>query len=289
MEHPSQWTDDPVRTRDGRTLFAQRAGSGSPVVVFESGLGVSRNMWGRVAPLVAERTTAVVYDRSGLGRSAADPSRRDLRRLAGDLLDVVDHLGGGPVVLVGHSWGGPVVRTAAARRPEAVAGLVLVDPTDELCEVFFSRANQLQTRLAGPMFAVMSRMGALRKVALSTAKDLPEPWASAMRAEDGTAVAASAAAAELRGSVEDLRRLRVAPAATPAVPVTVIGGQQASRLERGRRSELLEAYRSRAAACAQGRFVLAERSGHMAPVQEPELVAAEVLALVDPGRSALVW
>lgn len=282
MGQPSKWTDDPVTTRDGRTLFAQRAGSGSPAVIFESGLGVSRNMWGAVASAVAERTTAVVYDRSGLGRSKPDPSRRDLDRLAGDLLDVIDHVGGGPVVLVGHSWGGPIVRTVAARRPEAVAGLVLVDPTDELCEVFFSRGNQIQTRLAGPLFAVMGRVGVLGKVAQRTAKDLPEPWASNMLSEDGTRTAATAAGAEVRATLADLRRLRATPLPPIEVPVTLVGAQRASRLERGRRSELLEAYRSRVDACTQGRFVPAVRSGHMAPVEEPELVAAEVLALVDP-------
>ena len=280
MEQTAEWTDDPVRTRDGRTLFAQRAGSGSLAVIFESGLGVSRNMWGAVAPAVADRTTTVVYDRSGLGRSAPDPARRDLDRLAGDLLDVIDHVGGGPVVLVGHSWGGPIVRTVAARCPEAVAGLVLVDPTDELCEVFFSRGNQLQTRLAGPLFAVMGRLGALAKVAQRTAKDLPEPWASNLLAEDGTRTAATAAAAEVRETLTDLRRLRATPLPDLEMPITLVGAQRASRLERGRREELLEAYRSRVDACPQGRFVPAERSGHMAPVEEPELVVAEVLALL---------
>ena len=281
-----EWTDDPVRTRDGRTLFAQRAGGGSPVVVFESGLGMSRNLWGAVADRVAARTTAVVYDRSGLGRSAPDPPRRDLDRLARDLLDVVDHVDGGPAVLVGHSWGGPIVRQAAALRSDAVAGLVLVDPTEELCDVFFSRANQVQTRLAGPLFAVMGRLGALKKVARSTAKDLPGPWASAMLAEDGTPAAATAAGAEVRETLDDLRRLRSAPFPSLDVPVTVIGGLQASRLERGRRGELLDAYRERAESYASGRFVAAARSGHLVPVTEPELVAEEILSLVGPAHPA---
>ena len=77
------------------------------------------------------RTTAVVYDRSGLGRSPADPKSRTLHRLASDLLD---HLGHGPFVLVAHSWGGPIVRVAAAASPGRVAGLVLVDQTDEGCD-----------------------------------------------------------------------------------------------------------------------------------------------------------
>src|SRR5687767_12881782 len=51
-----------ISTRDGRQLFTERAGRGTPVVVFEAGMGASRNMWAAVVPLVAERTSTVVYD-----------------------------------------------------------------------------------------------------------------------------------------------------------------------------------------------------------------------------------
>src|SRR5687767_3209629 len=95
-----------VTTRDGRALHVERHGEGRPVVVLESGMGVSRNMWGAVVPLVATRTTVVVYDRSGLGRSPRADGPRDLARLVDDLLDVLAGLGTGPFVLVGHSWGG---------------------------------------------------------------------------------------------------------------------------------------------------------------------------------------
>jgi pimeloyl-ACP methyl ester carboxylesterase len=50
-------------------------------------------------------------------------------------------------VLVGHSWGGPIVRVAAAGVPERIAGLVLVDQTDEGCDMFFSSASERQARL----------------------------------------------------------------------------------------------------------------------------------------------
>src|SRR3546814_1055343 len=120
----------PVTTRDGRVLHLEAHGERPPHVVFESGMGASRSMWGAVSPGVAERATAVVYDRSGLGRSPRDAAARDLARLSGDLVDVLEHLGGTPAVLVGHSWGGPIVRSVAATRPDLVAGLVLVAPTD---------------------------------------------------------------------------------------------------------------------------------------------------------------
>src|SRR5688572_11787247 len=168
-------SDEHVRTRDGRELYAERRGDGAPVVVFESGMGVSRNMWGAVAPAVAEHTTTVVYDRAGLGRSQRDHEARDLARLAGDLVDVLDHLGGGPFVLVGHSWGGAVVRTAAAARPDRVAGLVLVDPTDERCDLFFSKGNARQTRAMTVLLPALARLGLVRAGVRKLASQLPEP------------------------------------------------------------------------------------------------------------------
>jgi pimeloyl-ACP methyl ester carboxylesterase len=226
-------SEDRARTRDGRELFVESSGSGTPVVVFEAGMGGSRCSWGAVTPAVAPRTTAVVYDRSGLGRSPHDPAPRVLSRLVDDLVDVLDHLGDGPFVLVGHSWGGPIVRCAAAEVPDRVAGLVLVDQTDEGCDLFFAKAAERQVRLAGPLMPAMARLGLLRLAVRRLAAQLPEPAARAMRAEDGTVAAARTQQSEMAASLDDLRRLR------------------------------------------------AERSGHYVPFTEPQLVADEILRIVD--------
>ncbi len=271
----------PVTTRDGRTLHAEIAGEGRPTVVLEAGMGASRHMWGGVAPALADRTTTLVYDRSGLGRSPADPATRDLDRLAADLLDVLDHVEG-PVVLVGHSWGGPIVRAAAAERPERVAGIVLVDPSDEGCAAQISDANLKRARSASWMLPLMSRTGLVRLQVRALAKKLPAPSAAAFRAEDGTHAAVLTQVAEAVGSLADLRRLAADPLPVPDVPLTVISGAVAGRMEGGHRPELIAAHRARAEAAPRGRHVMAGRSGHMVPFTEPEVVVAEVLRLLDP-------
>lgn len=274
-----------VRTRDGRELHTERWGSGDPVVVFEAGMGMSRNAWGAVVPVVAERTAAVAYDRSGLGRSPAGDGPRDLARLTDDLVDVLDALAPARCVLVAHSWGGPIVRCAAALRPERVAGLVLVDQTDEGCDLFFSRANERQVRLLRSVGPLAARLGVTRALVKRLAAMLPEPAASAMRAEDGAVAATRAQIAEAASSIDDLRRLRDEPPALPAVPVTLISGTATSRFERTRRPALVAAHRARAAALPDGRHVPAERSSHHVPLTEPDLVAAEVLRIVHSERS----
>jgi hypothetical protein len=96
MDAAAGVTQDEARTRDGRTLYVERQGTGWPTVVFEAGMGSSRSAWGAVVPAVAERTTTVVYDRSGLGRSPATRQPRVLSRLVDDLTDVLDHLDAPP-------------------------------------------------------------------------------------------------------------------------------------------------------------------------------------------------
>jgi pimeloyl-ACP methyl ester carboxylesterase len=68
------------------------------------------------------------YDRADLGRSGPDPGPRTIADLGDDLLTLLDVAGvEGPYVFVGGSYGGNIVTVLAARHPDAVAGLVLVD------------------------------------------------------------------------------------------------------------------------------------------------------------------
>ncbi|MET0908524.1 MAG: alpha/beta hydrolase [Ilumatobacteraceae bacterium] len=272
---------------DGRGLYAERAGDGVPIVVFEAGMGASRNSWGAVVPLVAAETTTVAYDRSGLGRSGPDDQPRVLGRLADDLVGLLDQLGAGPFVLVGHSWGGPIVRSAAARLPDRIAGLVLVDQTDERCDLFFSKANERQARWMSPLMPALAKLGVIRFGVKRLARSLPEPAATRLVAEDGTVAAVRTQQAELRLYVDDLRRLRDDPLELPDVPVSVISGAKAGFLERGRRGELVAAHEATAASFPRGRHVSAADSSHYVPITDAQLVADEILSIVRAARAQL--
>lgn len=262
-------------------LHVEEAGSGSPTVVFEAGLGASRAMWGGVVPTVAARTRTVVYDRAGLGRSPAVSGPRHLDALVEDHLRLLASLGPGPFVLVGHSWGGPIVRVVASQVPDQVVGLVLVDQTDELCDRYFTPKNVSRGASAAKTLGLMARFGVLKLIARRAARHLPEPARSTMRAEDGTRAAAVTQAAELVGSIDDLRRLLEEPPEQPDVPIVVISGTKRSRTEpSGQREALVAAHQRRAAEAPQGRWVEAAGSSHLVPFTEPDLVAAEVLSLL---------
>ncbi|TVZ06743.1 alpha/beta hydrolase [Trebonia kvetii] len=106
-------------------------GASEPAIVLEAGLGNAAAARGRVIPLLAPHVRVVAHDRAGLGGSTPAPGLVTIDRQVDDLAAIIAGLTAGPCVLAGHSWGGVLVQLLAFRRPELVAGLVLVDPGHE--------------------------------------------------------------------------------------------------------------------------------------------------------------
>lgn len=276
-------TDRFVATGDGRLLRTMARGSGDDLVVLEAGLGISGLYWGPAQAAIAEGARVAAYERSGFGASTTDAGARDLARLASDLETVIDAYPHRRLVLVGHSWGGPIVRVAAARRLERgrpVAGLVLVDQSDENCPLYFSALSRFTDALQAALLLPLARIRLLGPLTRTAVGTLPEPLRGAVAAASGSPAAARAAAEELRHVVAGLRRLAEAPPRLADTPVSVLSGQRATVLERGLRRAIVCAHRETAAGHPRGRFVPAEASGHLIPLTEPGLVASEALRLL---------
>ena len=102
-----------------------------PVVLLEAGGGMDSSEWQDLVPRIAETTgaTVVAYDRPGFGKSDLPDIPCDMREESGSLWRALAKLGlDEQVVAVGHSYGGWVIRLHANDYPDAVAGLVFVDP-----------------------------------------------------------------------------------------------------------------------------------------------------------------
>jgi pimeloyl-ACP methyl ester carboxylesterase len=114
----------------GHSLHLNCTGSGSPTVVLEPGGGEMSSNLGWIAPAVARDTRVCVYDRAGRGWSEPADTPQDGTQIATDLHTLLQRGNvPGPYVLAGHSFGGLYVLTFAARYPDEVAGMVLVDST----------------------------------------------------------------------------------------------------------------------------------------------------------------
>jgi pimeloyl-ACP methyl ester carboxylesterase len=148
----------------GHRLYIECTGSGGPVVVLQSGLGESSSYWSLIAPTIAASTTVCVYDRAGHGRSEEAAGPQDGIALATDLHTLLERAGvAGPYVLVGHSSGGPYVRVFAARYPDQVAGMVLLDaqPADAFTALPDYPAFYQPYRLVTALSPSLARVGLL--------------------------------------------------------------------------------------------------------------------------------
>src|SRR5215218_1384527 len=88
--------------------------------------------WVRVQQDVSSATRVCSYDRAGMGWSEMGPEPRDAKQITSELHALLEGANiEDPYVLVGHSFGGMYMQTYAARYPEEVAGVALVDSSVE--------------------------------------------------------------------------------------------------------------------------------------------------------------
>jgi len=102
---------------DGRAVYLDCRGAGSPMVILETGFGGGADGWGYVLDGVATFTRVCAWDRPGIGRSAAR-GLHSAGEAAADLRAALETAGEvGPFIVVAHSLGGVYARVFAAAGP----------------------------------------------------------------------------------------------------------------------------------------------------------------------------
>src|SRR5215216_767584 len=116
----------------GYSLHINCIGQGSPTVILDAGSGGFSAQCVRGQRQVSDTTRVCAYDRAGVGWSEMGPDPRDARQITSELHTLLGKAGiEGPYVLVGHSFGGMYMQTYAARYPDEVAGVALVDSSTD--------------------------------------------------------------------------------------------------------------------------------------------------------------
>ncbi len=118
-------------TRAGEGLACAEFSTAGPSVTLLHGLAGNAEEWAETAAALAGRYRVLAPEQRGHGRSVRRP--RDLSRGAyvGDAVMWIERLGAAPTVLIGQSLGGHTAFLLAARRPDLVRALVVLEATPE--------------------------------------------------------------------------------------------------------------------------------------------------------------
>jgi pimeloyl-ACP methyl ester carboxylesterase len=114
-----------------------------PAVILEAGGGGTSTAWRGVQAALPATIRACAYDRAGSGKSDPGPLPRTMDAEVADLHALLERSGiREPIVFVGQSLGGILARLYFHKYPDSMAGMLLIDPTDEDSVVFNGRLNR---------------------------------------------------------------------------------------------------------------------------------------------------
>jgi proline iminopeptidase len=129
---PAREAGQLMRTSWGSLYYEVRGkGAGTPLFMVNGGPGFAHDYvhCSEAWDDVAKQRRVVFYDQRGTGRSSRlhKGVSCTLADQIADLDALRAHLGADKIDLLGHSWGGYLVMAYAARHPEHIAHLVIVD------------------------------------------------------------------------------------------------------------------------------------------------------------------
>lgn len=179
---------------DGLSVLVRCDGpEDAPPVVFLHGNPDSSTTWAPVLALLRAGSPlrCICPDMPGFGQSPTPP--RGFDYLPGSTVPLwdalFDALGvNGPVTLVVHDFGGPWLLPWAARRPDRVAGVVVVDSPYSPAFPWHPFARLWQTPVLGELSALSSPRALFRWEMRRGSKGLPEAYCDTVHAESGVAM-----------------------------------------------------------------------------------------------------
>jgi pimeloyl-ACP methyl ester carboxylesterase len=109
-----------------RVRYLDWAGNDPPIMALH-GLASSAHWYERVASYLSGQYRIIAPDQRGHGKTTQISSGYDWQTLASDIVGLMDYLGLPKAAVMGHSWGGHVATNVAARFPERVSRLIMID------------------------------------------------------------------------------------------------------------------------------------------------------------------
>ena len=262
------------------------SGSGSPTVVIEPGMGVDWVGWRGVIASLLPSNRVCVYDRAGYGWSDPGPKPRTALLETRELHTMLTRAGvPQPYILAAHSFGAYIARIYASQFRDSLAGVVLVDPSSEEEPIVDMTKIMGRGWRMRDLLDLIPPLGIQRLRRMYNGENaLPRDLRSAPRFyQERYLIASSLAQLKYeRNEFDSLSltraqvRATVFPRDLPLIVITAVrpADVHASSGPTGQELQARLAHLS-----ASGRQIFARRSGHMIPVDEPELIVGAVQEL----------
>jgi len=280
----------------GYKLHINCTGQGSPTVILEAGTGDYSVIWASVQPEVSKTNRVCSYDRAGYGWSEPSPLPRTANGEVEELHALLINANiQGPYVLVGHSLGGMLVRMYAYNYPNEVLGMVLVDSFHEERPIRNPELAKLNQNIS-VQFRTLALLSSAGIMALA-----PQSIPNRGLPDDAYAQyqAISATTGYFKMFIAEIFALPESAAETRALRITSFGNMPLIVISPGHwdavasfsdaenqqlRTEFQIQQSELVALSSVSKQIIAEQSGHYIQLQQPDLVIAAILEMVDALR-----
>ena len=257
-------------------LHLHCVGAGSPIVVFDSGIGGSHMDWINVQSRVGKFTQACSYDRSGYGWSEMGIKPRTSKRIVNELTEILKMAKKEPpYILVGHSFGGLNMQLFARTNPKDVIGLVLID------SIHTEQYKRFED--AGIEIPMMNTTRFLLGSKDQVTQGMPEEYKDIAYELVRSDKALSSMFNELRNMHVSTQEISTA-AKMPNIPITVIThGKQVwdNPMFKNMEEIWLALQTQLSKSTSKGKLLIADHSGHHIHLEQPELVLNEIKSILE--------
>ncbi|MDA8429341.1 MAG: alpha/beta hydrolase [Geobacteraceae bacterium] len=112
----------------GNRLWYEEYGAGTPIL-FIHGWCMSSAVWGFQREGLSNFFRVITLDLQGHGKSSVCPDGFQIKGCAGDIVELIEHLGLNQAILAGWSLGAQIAIEVSQLNTERVSGLVLISGT----------------------------------------------------------------------------------------------------------------------------------------------------------------
>ncbi|WP_420112449.1 alpha/beta fold hydrolase [Pseudactinotalea sp.] len=137
-----------LSTRDG-SIYYETHGEGPPLLLIHA-ISAGAGMWSAQVDRFSRDYRVIVLDARGVGRSSSIRGWKRIReQITEDIPRLLSHLGEESATICGVSFGGVIAQHLAARHPQLVDRLVVVDSYSDTRPTSVSKALWLASVYAG--------------------------------------------------------------------------------------------------------------------------------------------